>query len=198
MLDGHSVRLRPQGVRSVVSRGAPPPDSAALYEKHKDAMWRAAGKVLREAGRQDETADVVHAAIESVMSSVPEDVDSWEALLVKTAVRRALDVLRSARVRHDGGELPESTAPGRSIDQFIADDVAEAVDGERAGALVWDALGRLDPRDRRIVWERFVHERSGRELADEFGLSEGRISQIAKAGLKTLRIELEDNGVEGW
>lgn len=181
-----------------MSSGVPPPDWAALYEKHKDAMWRAAGRVLREAGRHSETADVVQTAMESLMSSVPEDVENWEAMMVKTAVRRAVDLIRSARVRHDGGELEESHTAGLAADQYIAEDVADAVDHERAGALVWDALGHLDPRDRRIVWERIVHGRSGRELADEFDLSEGRISQIVKAGLKTLRTELERQGVEGW
>lgn len=181
-----------------MSSGVPPPDWAALYEKHKEAMWKAAGRVLREAGRHSETADVVHAAMESLMSSVPGNVENWEALMVKTAVRRAVDFLRSAHVRHDGGELEEDLTDGLATDQYIGDDVADTVDRERAGTLVWDALGQLDPRNRRIVWERLVHERTGRELAEEFNLSEGRISQIVKDSLATLRTELRRQGIEGW
>ncbi len=181
-----------------MSSGAPPPDWSALYQKHRDAMWKAAGRLLREAGRHSETADVVHAAMVSLISAVPDGVENWEALMVKTATRRATDLIRSARVRHDGGGLDESHTGRLATDQFIAEDVADAVDHERAGAIVREALGSLDPRDRQIVWGRFVHERTGRELAEHFGLSEGRVSQIVKSALARLRTELQLNGIEGW
>ncbi len=118
--------------------------------------------------------------------------------MIATVKRRAVDVLRSARVRRDGGEISDAAATQLGSEEFLADDVAEAVDHERVGGLIWDALGGLDARDRQIVWERIVHQRSLRELAEEFGLSEGRISQITKAGLTSLRDALEKQGVEGW
>ncbi|WP_028652640.1 sigma-70 family RNA polymerase sigma factor [Nocardioides halotolerans] len=181
-----------------MSSGGPPPDWAALYAKHKDKMWSVARKVLREAGRESDAADVVQEAMRSLMASPPKSVTNWEALMVATAKRRALDLLDSARVRHDGGELIEETTEGLASDEFLAEDVASAVDNQRVGGLLWDALGDLDPRDRQIVWRRFVHERSLRELAAEFGVSEGRISQITKAALTTLRAALEQQGIEGW
>ncbi len=118
--------------------------------------------------------------------------------MVATAKRRALDLLDSARVRHDGGELSEDQTERLASGEVLAEDVASAVDNQRAGGLLWDALGDLDPRDRQILWGRFVQERSLRDLAAEFGVSEGRISQITKTALTTLRAALEQQGVEGW
>lgn len=181
-----------------MSSGVPPPDWAALYTKHKDKMWRVAAGILRESGRQSDAQDVVHEALRSLMTSPPAAVDNWEALLIATVRRRALDVLNAARIRHDGGELPDDTARELASNQYLADDVAAAVDHERAGGVVWDALGALDPRDRQIVWSRIVHERSLRDLAHEFDLSEGRISQITKKSLAVLRDELRRQGIDGW
>ena len=48
-----------------MSSGVPPPDWAAIYAKHKDKMWGVARRVLREAGGESETADVVQEAMRS-------------------------------------------------------------------------------------------------------------------------------------
>jgi hypothetical protein len=37
----------------------PPPDWAALYQQHRDAMYRVAARVLRGAGPADEAGDAV-------------------------------------------------------------------------------------------------------------------------------------------
>jgi DNA-directed RNA polymerase specialized sigma24 family protein len=78
----------------------PPPDWAALYQQHRDAMYRVAARALREAGRADKAGDAVSAAMASLMKSPPANVQNWQALLVKAAKRRALDILGSAAVRH--------------------------------------------------------------------------------------------------
>ena len=88
-------------------------------------MWSVARRVLREAGRESDTADVVQEAMRSLIASPPKSVMNWEALMVATAKRRALDLLDSARVRHDGGELSEEKTeaprerrvPGRGCGQ---------------------------------------------------------------------------------
>src|SRR4051794_2680297 len=87
-----------RGVRDVTE--VPPPDWAALYQKHRDAMYRVAARTLRDAGRVDEAEDVVMAAMESLMKNPPTGVTNWEAMMVQTSKRRALDVLKSAAVKH--------------------------------------------------------------------------------------------------
>ena len=45
----------------------PPPDWAALYQQHRNAMYRVAARVLRGAGRADEAGDAVSAAMASLL-----------------------------------------------------------------------------------------------------------------------------------
>ncbi len=52
------------------------PDWAALYQRHRDAMYRVAAKVLREAGLADQAGgDAVQAAMVSLMKSPPSGCD---------------------------------------------------------------------------------------------------------------------------
>jgi RNA polymerase sigma factor (sigma-70 family) len=148
-------------------------------------MHRVAARVLREAGLADQASDVVQDAMESLMASPPNDVRSWEAIMVTAAKRRALDLLKSAAVRHAGPELSEEHDQADLGD--LSEDVAESVDRERAAAVVWDSLAVLDDRHRRVAWEYVARERPRAEVAAEFGVTPGRVSQMAKRALEQLR-----------
>ncbi len=57
-----------------------------------------------------------------------------------------------------------------------------------------DALEKLDPRSRRIVQARWLHDEGGltlTELAVEFGISAERVRQIEAAAFKKLRVALQ-------
>jgi RNA polymerase sigma factor (sigma-70 family) len=172
----------------------PPPDWAALYQQHRDAMYRVAARVLRGAGRADEAGDAVSAAMESLMKSPPANVLKWQAVLVTAVKRRALDLLGSSAVRHevatDALRLPDSVVDG------LADDVAELVDRQRAGAVLWDKLALLDVRHRAVVREYIEWGRPRQQVAAELGVTPGRVSQMAKAALRILRKALESEGVK--
>jgi RNA polymerase sigma factor (sigma-70 family) len=174
---------------SVAGVTSPPPDIGALYLQHRDAMYRAAASVLREAGRASEAGDAVQDAIVSILASPPGNVRNWEALLVGTAKRRALDRLRSAAVRHAGGELDDTHDRAERGDD-LADDVASAVDSQRRAALAWDSLAVLDERHRKAVWDMVALERSRSEVAAELGVTPARVSQMVTAALKDLRDEM--------
>lgn len=129
----------------------PPPDWAALYQKHRDAMYRVAARTLRSAGRAAEAEDVVMIAMESLMKKPPRNVKNWEAMMVKATVLRALDLLKSATVKHSSGtELIDSDG---AVPATIEDDIIEAVDRQQAAANVWDKLSLLDDRHRYVAWE---------------------------------------------
>jgi RNA polymerase sigma-70 factor (ECF subfamily) len=112
-----------------------------------------------------------------------------EALLVSTAKRRALDRLKSASVRHSGGELDE-THDRAEIGDELADDVATAVDSQRRAALAWDSLAALDERHRKAVWDTVALERPRSEVAAELSVTSARVSQMVTAALKDLREEM--------
>jgi RNA polymerase sigma factor (sigma-70 family) len=161
------------------------PDWAALYQKHRDAMFRVAATVLRGRGLADRAEDAVQAAMVSLMTTPPQDVGSWEALLVGTARRRALDILGSAAVRHYGSELEEDHD---SVDaSHSSDDIDEALDRQRAAGQLREHLSRLNPQQRFVAWEYLALDRPRPQVALELNVSPARISQIAKATILILR-----------
>jgi len=167
----------------------PSPDISALYLQHRDAMYRAAASVLREAGRASDAGDAVQDAIVSILASPPGNVHNWEALLVSTAKRRALDRLKSAAVRHAGGELNE-THDQAELGEDLADDVASSIDAQRRAALGWDSLAVLDERHRKAVWDTVALGRPRSDVAAELGVTPARVSQMVTAALKDLRDEM--------
>lgn len=162
-----------------------PPDWAALYLKHGDAMHRVAAKVLREAWLADQAGDAVQDAMVSLMASPPEDVRNWEAVMVTTAKRRALDRLDSAVVRHAGPEL--SKEHDRTDGEDVSEEVAESIDRKRVTALVRNILAVLDDRHHKVAWERFALERPRADVAAELGVTPARVSQMATRAREQLR-----------
>lgn len=165
------------------------PDLGALYLRHGDAMHKVAASVLREAGRDCEAQDAVHEAIVSIMASSPENVQNWEAYLVTAAKRKALDRVRSAHVRHAGPDFDESVHD-RPDGIDIAEDIADDLDRKERAALMLNCLAILNERHRKIVWETVALKRSRREVADEWGVSPARVSQITARTLGLLREEM--------
>jgi RNA polymerase sigma-B factor len=70
------------------------------------------------------------------------------------------------------------------------------IDASEARLLLADAFRTLDDTDRRIVYLRFVRERSRREVADELGMSQSALARRTSAALAKLRRELEGRAFE--
>lgn len=155
-------------------------------------MYRVAATVLREAGIADQAGDAVQEAMVSLMASPPDDVRVWEAVMVATAKRRALDRLASAAVRHAGPELGEDHDHAGLGD--LSEEVAEATDRQRAAARLWDNLAVLDDRHRKVAWEYIALERPRADVAAELGVTPARVSQMAKRALEQLRDAMEPRG----
>lgn len=163
-------------------------DLAALYLRHRDAMYRVAASVLRGTGREHEVEDAVSDAITSLIASPPKDVENWEAFLVAVTKRKAIDRLRSAHVRHAGGPLmPQDERPDGAD---IAEQVADEVDRARAAARAWECLAVLDARDRTVVISIAVEGRPGKDVAKDLGVTPGRVSQILTKSLQQLKDEM--------
>lgn len=163
----------------------PEPDLGALYQTHRDAMYRVATRVLREAGLETDADDVVSAVITSVLRSRPTGVENWEAFFVRATRNKAIDKLRSAAVRHAGPELgPEHDW---ADDHDLAEVAADTVDAHRRACRVRASVARLDPRLETVAWEYIGKKRPRQEIAAELGVSPGRISQMAKQVLQQLQ-----------
>lgn len=173
-----------------MSPAGPPPDWAALYEAHKNSMHRVAKTILRGSGLIDQAEDAVQEAMRSLMRSPPQNVERWEAVMVSATKRKAIDLLRSAPVRHAGPEVKDQHYRDETYPD-LSDDVSEELDRQRAAADVRDRLKMLPDRDREVVWRRAALEESREQVAADLGVSPGRVSQITKAALKQLRDIIE-------
>jgi RNA polymerase sigma-70 factor (ECF subfamily) len=164
-----------------------PTDWAALYQRHRDAMYGVAHEVLRGTGRVDLAGDAVNEAFLSFMKSPPaEPPRSWEALLVATAKRRALDIIRSAAVRRDAEYVEENLPVTGATDD---DEVLERLEKiARAKPVV----ARLSGRERIVLEQYVICEHPRAEVAAALGVSPARISQIATAVLAKIHAALEE------
>lgn len=170
--------------------GTRPPDLAALYLKHRDALHRVAASVLRDRGLTDHANDVVQDAFLSIMTSPPKaEVRNWEAFLVTAVKRKAIDRLRSAEVKHAGPELAEEHDQADVTD--IADEATETVDRRRLAAKAYDALAVLDERQRKVAWDYLALERPRAQVAAELEVTPARVSQIAAEVVIRLREEMD-------
>lgn len=186
------------GITGAVSASDSLPDLAALYLMHRDAMYRVAASVLRSKGLAHLAEDAVQDAMVSLMRNLPDNVDNWEALMVAAARRRALDIIKSAAVKHAGPELSElddssSSQLGRQDD--IAEEVAEVLDRNSQAVVVRDAVGTMPGGRSGVLWQYIALERSRQEIATERGVTPPRISQIAAKELVKLKDILVSKGV---
>jgi len=163
-------------------------DLAAEYARHRDAMYRVAAEVLRGTGV--DPADAVQNAMLSLLKRHPADVQNWEAFFIKVVKRKALDLVRSAHVRHEGAPLEDHEERPDGHDNF-ADDVVEDLDRIRRADLARQCMAVLDQRHKKAVWDSVVLNRSRDEIAAELGVTPPRVSQMKAEGLKRIKQEME-------
>lgn len=174
---------------------APQPDVGALFLRYRDSMYAVAASVLFSAGRSDDADDVVMDVMTGLLGKPPTGpIENWEAYLITATRNRAIDLIRSANVRHHGGELPATEPIDRLDDTYEA--VIERVDDHVLGGHLWDLLAHLDQRSRRILWEYKVLGRPRADVAREFGVTPGRISQVSTEALEQLREMFREKGLE--
>ncbi|MGN7970200.1 sigma-70 family RNA polymerase sigma factor [Microbacterium sp. 22296] len=146
-------------------------DWAALYQKHRNAMYGVAYEVLRGSGRVDLAADAVQEAMVSLMKSPPAETPrSWEPLLVVTAERRALDMVRSAAVVR-GFEFSEEFLPGE-----VGSGEDETLERLEKIARARPVIARLDAQEHYVLAQYIVLDRLRGDVAAELGVTPARVS----------------------
>lgn len=164
-------------------------DWAALFQKHRAAMYGVAYEVLRGSGRVDLAADAVQEAMVSLMKMPPaEPPRNWEALLVATSKRRALDIVGSAAMR-TGVEYSEEYVPDAS-----APDEEDAMEWLAKMARVRPAITRLDAQEHHVLAQYIVLDRPRGDVAAELGVTPARISQISTKVLSKIKAAAEGGG----
>ena len=90
-------------------------------------------------------------------------------------------------------EMQEAEVPT----QIKAEDQTpeEAIEFVELKAEIVEAIKRLPKRERELIENKFFRDKKLREIADEFNISQSRISRIIQAGLDKVKKDLKRRGV---
>src|SRR5712671_6590347 len=150
-----------------------------LYEIHFAPVYAFIARRLRDRDKaEDLTSEVFHKALANLKSYEWRGTP-FGAWLFRIAVNAVFDLAkRSAREPRNVEDPPE---PSGEPEQ-------EAIE---AGARLFRLVDKLPSEQRRIVFERFVEQRSIREIAQQLGKSEGAVKQLQFRALEKLRSQME-------
>ncbi|MBD8485862.1 sigma-70 family RNA polymerase sigma factor [Frigoribacterium sp. CFBP 8759] len=149
---------------------------AVAYRDHRDALRRVAFASLFDAGLQADADDLVNTAVAEVLEKLPVGVQNWEAYLVRIVKRRAIDLIRSARVRHGSAAfVDQEMTPD---DRDLLGDVDDQIDVIDSMARATDALNELDTTLRTVAYECLWNQKPQKVVADQLGLTQARVSQL--------------------
>lgn len=102
-----------------------------------------------------------------------------------TIERRVVIDLAQRRFAHSAGELVQEPP-----------DEDNAVEHAMVGWQIEEALRRLRPEHRAVVLDIYFHNLPGREVAARLGIPEGTVRSRLFYALKSLRLVLEEMGLE--
>jgi RNA polymerase sigma-70 factor (ECF subfamily) len=152
---------------------------AELYENNFERVYAyIAHRVHTREEAQDATADVFHKAL----ASLPRF--EWRGLpfvawLLGIAAKVVSDRWQRAAKRQE--------VVTDNLEQVgIEDDIEQR-------AMLYQLVGMLPDDQRRVIIRRFVGQKSLREIAVEFGRSEGAIKQLQLRALQNLRERMRGN-----
>jgi RNA polymerase sigma-70 factor (ECF subfamily) len=146
---------------------------AELYDMNVDRVYAFfARRVAMREEAQDLTAEVFHQALASIQSF------KWQgAPFVAWLYGIAANVLSNHRQKLGRGHAAEW-------------ELCDAGDEIERSVMLAELVEALPPDQRLVVLERFVNQRSIREIALDLGRSEGAVKQLQLRALENLREKL--------
>jgi RNA polymerase sigma-70 factor (ECF subfamily) len=156
-----------------------PAKFGALYELHFARVYAyIARRVQNRTTAEDLTSEVFHKALANVGQFEWRGAP-FAAWLFRIAANALADQFkRAAREAQSVEDPPE---PGMKPD-------LEAIEQR---AKLFGLVEQLPQDQRRVVFERFVEQRSIREIAQKLGKSEGAVKQLQFRALQSLRTKME-------
>jgi RNA polymerase sigma-70 factor, ECF subfamily len=151
-----------------------------LYEQHFERIYGFVVRRVRDrAAAEDVTAEVFHKALAALNGFQFRGVP-FGAWLLRIAANTIAD-----RYRHDSREAAVAEpAPEPSV--------PPDADASDRHADVFRFVNHLPPDQRRVIVERFVEQRSIREIAGRLHKTEGAVKQLQFRALQSLRTWMED------
>ncbi|HKV60303.1 MAG TPA: sigma-70 family RNA polymerase sigma factor [Candidatus Acidoferrum sp.] len=156
----------------------------ALYELHFDRVYAfVASRVRDRATAEDVTSEVFHRALANLKSYEWRGVP-FAAWLLRIAANAIVDhAKRAAREFPAPDDPPEIAAdPGLQASELRA---------LEHRAQLFRMVAQLPEVQKQVVYERFVEQRSIREIAERLGKTSGAIKQLQLRAVQNLRAQME-------
>jgi len=150
-----------------------------LYDIHFERIYVFIARRVRGRDKaEDLTSEVFHKALASLKSYEWRGTP-FAAWLFRIAANAIADHFKRAAREPDKAEDPpeQSGQPEQ--------------EAEEARARLFRLVEKLPGEQRRVVFERFVEQRSIREIAQQLGKSEGAVKQLQFRALEKLRLQME-------
>jgi len=161
-----------------------PAEFEALYELHFERVYAfVASRVRDRATAEDVTSEVFHKGLSNLPSYEWRGVP-FAAWLLRIAANAIVDCAkRAAREFPAPDDPPEPAVP---ID--LQDSQMRAIEHR---AQLFRLVGQLPEIQKQVVYERFVEQRSIREIAQRLGKTEGAVKQLQLRAVQNLRAQME-------
>jgi RNA polymerase sigma-70 factor, ECF subfamily len=154
---------------------------AELYERHFGRVYAYAVHRVRDRhAAEDVTAEVFHKALAGLARYEWRGAP-FGAWLIRIAANAVAD-----RRKRAGREIASASPPEPRVEPDAPD-----LDEVERYAQLFHLVDELPAEQRRVIVERYVEERSIREIAARLDKSEGAIKQLQFRALQTLRARME-------
>jgi RNA polymerase sigma-70 factor, ECF subfamily len=156
----------------------------ALYELHFERVYAfVASRVRDRATAEDVTSEVFHKALANLPSYEWRGVP-FAAWLLRIAVNAIVDCAKRAAREFPAPDDP----PEPSVPLDLQDSEMRAIEHR---AQLFRLVRQLPKVQRQVVYERFVEQRSIREIAQRLGKTEGAVKQLQLRAVQNLRAQME-------
>jgi len=150
-----------------------------LYDIHFERIYAFVARRVRDRDKaEDLTGEVFHKALANLKSYEWRGAP-FAAWLFRIAANAVSD--QSKRAAREPSHVEDPPEPSGGPEQ-------EAIE---ARARLFRLVEKLPADQRRVVFERFVEQRSIREIAQQLGKSEGAVKQLQFRALEKLRSQIE-------
>jgi RNA polymerase sigma-70 factor (ECF subfamily) len=164
--------------RLVEAAQADPARFAELYELHFERVYAYISRRVRDRDSAEElTSEVFHKALASLPGYECRGAP-FSAWLLRIAANAVFD-----RGKRAAREVSPDGTPELGVEPDM-----EAIEHR---AMLFRLVSELPGNQRRVIRERFVEEKSIREIAQGLGRSEGAVKQLQFRALQSLREQME-------
>jgi RNA polymerase sigma-70 factor (ECF subfamily) len=160
---------------------ADPAKFGDLYEIHFERIYAFIARRVRDRDTaEDLTSDVFHKALAGLRTYESRGAP-FGAWLIRIAANAVADQYKRAAREAPGSADPPEPAVAVNPDLEAAEHQAH----------LFRLVNQLPNDQRQVIFERFVEQRSIREIAQQFGRSEGAVKQLQFRALQNLRTRME-------